>query len=130
MPAETHVPELREATLQCPGFIGERVTVVGPYTAHGAQPDEYVIRRADDSTMAVRRRDFSYTPRAYSGPFDAPPLELMPRAIGWRFVKRYPSADRWEPTGWEIVYPDGVLTVDYRSQLATRDSILYAPASL
>lgn len=64
----------------------------------------------------------------YIGPFDPPPAESMQGALAWRFTKRsVPGEQRWEPTGWEIIKPDGILTVDYHTKLAVRDSIIYAP---
>jgi hypothetical protein len=66
--------------------------------------------------------------KPYDGPFDLPPAESMEGAIAWRFTKRYNHDNsRWYPTGWEIVKADGILTVDYHTKLATRDSIIYAP---
>lgn len=47
----------QRVTLTCPGFEGVPATVIGPYTARGAQPGEYVVRTDDDRTMAVRERD-------------------------------------------------------------------------
>lgn len=64
---------------------------------------------------------------AYDGPFTPPPPGTLEGALGWRFTKRYPEPNRWEPTGWEIIFPDSILTVDMSSGLATRDSIIYAP---
>ena len=65
-------------------------------------------------------------PYRHESPFDPPPADVLKNALGWRFTKRHVSPTRWEPTGWEIVYRDSILTVDYTTHLATRDSILYA----
>lgn len=66
--------------------------------------------------------------RIYDGAFTPPPAELLEGAIGWRFTKiSHPDKGRWEPTGWEIVFPTSVLTVDMKTGLATSDSILYSP---
>ena len=66
-------------------------------------------------------------PRNYEGPFDPPSADLLEDAIGWRFTSRQiPSESRWEPTGWEIVYSNSILTVDLDGY-GVRDSILYAP---
>jgi hypothetical protein len=67
-------------------------------------------------------------PKPYEGPFDPPPAESMEGAIAWRFVKEHNHDNtRWYPTGWEIIKSDGILTVDYNTKLAIRDSIIYAP---
>jgi hypothetical protein len=41
-------------TLYSPDFEGEEVVVTGRYRAIGAYENEYLVRRADGSTMAVR----------------------------------------------------------------------------
>jgi len=68
--------------------------------------------------------------RVNMSPFESPPAEVLEGAIGWRFTKEHYEKHGqkcWRPTGWEIVYPGSILTVDYFTKLATRDSILYAP---
>jgi hypothetical protein len=65
--------------------------------------------------------------KPYEGPFDPPPAESMEGALAWRFTKySVPGENRWEPTGWEIIKADGILTVDLDSKLAVRDSIIYS----
>lgn len=63
----------------------------------------------------------------YEGPFVPPPDELLTDAIGWRFAKASDGPGRWKPVGWQVVYPDHILTVDYTTQLGMCDSLLYAP---
>jgi hypothetical protein len=63
----------------------------------------------------------------YSGPFNPPPAESMEGALAWRFTKRQIPGNNWVPTGWEIIKADGILTVDYYTKLAVKDSIIYAP---
>ena len=53
------------------------------------------------------------TPRYYSGPFPTPDPKLLVGAIGWRHTKKHnEDGTRWEPDGFQIVYPDGILTTD------------------
>lgn len=61
--------------------------------------------------------------------FDSPPAALCDGMIGWRYEsERYTDENghnRWRPRAWTIVYPDHVLEVDYRTQVAMRDSVLH-----
>jgi len=64
----------------------------------------------------------------YLGPFNPPPSEYLEGAIGWRFTKTYDETiSHWRPTGWEIVFPEHILTLDYQTHLGMRDSLLYSP---
>ena len=62
-----------------------------------------------------------------TSPFPGPPENLLEGAIGWRFLKETVNRSTWRPIGWEVVYPDHILSVDSRTMLAFRDSMLYAP---
>lgn len=67
-------------------------------------------------------------PKPYSGPFDPPPAESLEGAISWRFLKiSVPDESRWEPIGWEIIFPDHIIEVDMNTKLAMRDSTVFAP---
>lgn len=63
----------------------------------------------------------------YEGPFDTPPAELLPEAIGWRFVKQHVTGSRWVPVAWEIVFAGHILTVDYSTKMAIRNAVLHTP---
>lgn len=59
--------------------------------------------------------------------FDHPPTELLTGAFGWNYESEPDPSDsgRWRPRAWRIFYPNHMLTIDYRTHLATRDTIIY-----
>ena len=64
-------------------------------------------------------------PKPYNGPFDPPPAESLVGAIGWRHVSKHNGDGTWSPDGWQVVYPDGILTLD-KNGMGVVDSILHA----
>ena len=67
------------------------------------------------------------SPHDYSGPFAPLPDEIRerhPNMLAWEFDKTYPEPDKWEPRGWHVVLPDGVLTYNLHG-LCVRDRVLY-----
>lgn len=65
-------------------------------------------------------------------PYDPPPATAPNGYVAWRYIKKpmEPGSDRrWEPAGWELIFPDHVLEVDYMTHLCTRASSLYAPVT-
>ncbi len=66
--------------------------------------------------------------RPYDGPFEPLPAAIRaqhPDMLGWEFDKVHPSRYRWEPRGWHVILPDGILTYDLRGY-CLRDRVLYA----
>jgi hypothetical protein len=64
-----------------------------------------------------------------STPFDPPSDEALEGAIGWTFITEHPpeTPGKWRPTGWRVVYPDHLLTIDYATGIAVSDTALYSP---
>ncbi len=66
--------------------------------------------------------------REYVGPFQPLPdsiRALNPDMVGWEYQKGYPTRDRWTPTGWHVITPDGILTYDYVTHFCVRDRVIY-----